>query len=290
MLFRNPEVAQQAMEAYLTHKAGPFTNAPTTCGFASLELLDPNLKEAQKHIQSLVEEYQKAHPDADIAGRDPLLARQLMDPKEAVTQLILLTVGLDTRKCDTPSQIFSHDEPGNWIILATCSTRSLSRGSIHIASSSHTDHPIIDPAYFSHPLDLDMAARCLIHALKLSNYEPLRSKLDLDASGNLKFHPATGTTKIPETLEEAKKLVAANTITEYHPIGTCAMLPKEKGGVVDSNLKVYGTTNVRVVDASIFPTHVQGNIVSLVYAVAEKGADLIKGKVTNGTNGVNGAH
>jgi choline dehydrogenase len=41
--------------------------------------------------------------------------------------------------------------------------------------------------------------------------------------------------------------------TEYHPSSTCAMLPLELGGVVDPNLKVYGTANVRVVDASVFP-------------------------------------
>jgi choline dehydrogenase len=68
------------------------------------------------------------------------------------------------------------------------------------------------------------------------------------------------------------------------------MLPKEKGGVVDSDLKVHGTRNVRVVDASIFPTHVQGNIVSLVYAVAEKGADLIRGKQAKPVNGVKGVN
>jgi choline dehydrogenase len=56
-------------------------------------------------------------------------------------------------------------------------------------------------------------------------------------------------------------------------------------------LKVYGTSNVRVVDASILPTHVQGNIVSLVYALAEKASDIIKGDLagkSNGTNGTNG--
>ena len=39
----------------------------------------------------------------------------------------------------------------------------------------------------------------------------------------------------------------------YHPVGTASMLPREDGGVVDHNLKVYGTANVRVVDASILP-------------------------------------
>jgi choline dehydrogenase len=290
VLLRNPEIAQQAMEAYLNHKAGPFTNAPTTCGFASLELLDPQLQDAQKHIQSLVAEYNKLHPDSDPAGRDAILARQLVDPKEAVTQFVFLATGVDIRTCDTPSKLFFHDAPGNWIVVAACSTRSLSRGSIHINSSDPTHHPTIDPNYFAHPLDLDMAARSSIHALKLTEHEPLRSTLDLDADGQLQFHPSTGVVGIPKTLEEAKKMVAANTLTEYHPIGTCAMLPREKGGVVDNQCKVYGTSNVRVVDASIFPTHVQGNIVSLVYAVAEKASDLIKGKPINGTNDTNGTN
>jgi len=41
--------------------------------------------------------------------------------------------------------------------------------------------------------------------------------------------------------------------TEFHPSSTCAMLPLEQGGVVDTDLRVYGLANVRVVDASVFP-------------------------------------
>lgn len=272
------------MQAYIEHKAGPFTNAPTTTGFVPLHMADPNLAEPEKHIQSLIAAFQKAHPDADPAGRNPLLARQLVDRNEAVGQMVLLGVGANINNVEFPSKIFIHDAPGNWITLGVCSTRSLSRGSIHIESSDPTKQPIIDPAYFSHPLDLDIAARSMLHALSLVAVEPMQSVFKKDAKGGLIIHPAW-TKDLPKTIEEAKELVAANTVTEYHPIGTCAMLPKEKGGVIDSNLKVYGTSNVRVVDASIFPTHVQGNIVSLVYAVAEKGADLIKGKQTNGVNG-----
>jgi choline dehydrogenase-like flavoprotein len=61
----------------------------------------------------------------------------------------------------------------------------------------------------------------------------------------------------------------------WHVIGTAAMLPRADGGVVDTNLKVYGTTNVRVVDASIMPLHVSGHLSSLVYAIALKAADAI---------------
>lgn len=48
------------------------------------------------------------------------------------------------------------------------------------------------------------------------------------------------------------------------------MLPKELGGVVDANLVVYGTENVRVVDASVLPGQISGHLTSLIYAVSER--------------------
>ena len=47
-------------------------------------------------------------------------------------------------------------------------------------------------------------------------------------------------------------------------------------GVVDSNLKVFGVSNLRVVDASIFPVIPDCRIQNAVYMTAEKGADIIK--------------
>lgn len=54
------------------------------------------------------------------------------------------------------------------------------------------------------------------------------------------------------------------------------MLPREKGGVVSSELRVYGTQNVRVVDASIMPFQISGHLSSTLYAIAGKASDLIK--------------
>ena len=65
--------------------------------------------------------------------------------------------------------------------------------------------------------------------------------------------------------------------TEYHPIGTASLLPKDKGGVVDPQLKVYGTSNLRVIDASVIPIHISAHIQSTVVGIAEYGADIIKG-------------
>jgi choline dehydrogenase-like flavoprotein len=56
------------------------------------------------------------------------------------------------------------------------------------------------------------------------------------------------------------------------------MMPYKLGGVVDTNLIVYGTTNVRVVDASVVPFQVCGHLTSTLYAIAEKAADLIKAR------------
>ena len=58
-------------------------------------------------------------------------------------------------------------------------------------------------------------------------------------------------------------------------------MPKELGGVVDNRLKVYGTSNVRVVDASVLPFQVSGHLSSTIYAVAEKAADIIKEEASN---------
>jgi len=131
-----------------------------------------------------------------------------------------------------------------------------------------------------------MMARSTLHILSFTEIEPLKSVFRRDENGRPLSAACAG--KLPTTLEEAKNYVHRNTVTEYHPVGTCAMLPREKGGAVSDELRVYGTSNVRVVDASIFPTHVQGNIVSLVYALAEKAADIIRGKTAEKLNGVNG--
>lgn len=77
-------------------------------------------------------------------------------------------------------------------------------------------------------------------------------------------------------LEDAKRITREQMISNYHPAGSCMMAPREKGGVVDERLRVHGVRGLRVVDASVFPVVPRGNIITTVYATAEKAADLIK--------------
>jgi choline dehydrogenase-like flavoprotein len=59
--------------------------------------------------------------------------------------------------------------------------------------------------------------------------------------------------------------------TVHHVIGSTSMLPLDKGGVVDPQLKVYGTRNVRIVDLGIVPLHFSAHPQAAVYAIAEQG-------------------
>ena len=82
------------------------------------------------------------------------------------------------------------------------------------------------------------------------------------------------------TDDQLKRYVEDNT-WGHHACGTCAMKPENQGGVVDSRFRVHGFENLRIVDASIFPRIPGYFIVTSVYMIAEKAADIILGEALN---------
>ena len=79
-----------------------------------------------------------------------------------------------------------------------------------------------------------------------------------------------------KTESELEMYVRKTAVTAHHPCGTCRMgVAGDDGAVVDSELRVHGIERLRVVDASVFPDLVGGNINAPVIMIAEKASDLI---------------
>jgi len=73
---------------------------------------------------------------------------------------------------------------------------------------------------------------------------------------------------------ELAEFVAQNVGSYWHPVGTCAM-GVHREAVVDPSLRVYGTTNLRVADASIMPTITSGNTNAPTIVIAERAAQMM---------------
>ncbi|KAJ1304689.1 hypothetical protein OPQ81_005828 [Rhizoctonia solani] len=138
-----------------------------------------------------------------------------------------------------------------------------SRGTSHIISGDALSKPAIDPRYMSAPADVELLAAAVRFIARLSKAGPMGPCVINETMG-------------AQSTEDVKEYVKNKFEPVYHPIGTCSMLPREDGGVVDSQLKVYGTANLRIVDASVIPIHLSCHIQSTVYAIAEKASDIIK--------------
>ncbi|KAI0968690.1 hypothetical protein F4678DRAFT_474418 [Xylaria arbuscula] len=159
---------------------------------------------------------------------------------------------------------------GNFLTICAALLHPLSRGSTHINSSDPDDKPTIDPRYLEHPVDLDVLARYVRFIKQIAETEPLSQYI------KPKGRRSNGFPANMNDLDEAKEYVKKAALSSWHPTSTCAMLPLDKGGVVDPNLKVYGVVNLRVVDSSILPIVTRGNPQTTVYAVAERAADIIR--------------
>ncbi|KAK3671400.1 hypothetical protein LTR78_008678 [Recurvomyces mirabilis] len=254
---RYPVPREEARRLYEESRSGPW--ADQACYTFAYMPLQQFLSDREKAELTDLLDHTLGDPSLSQfeQKRNSFIRRMIESPSEATVTAYL------ARKAATPD-----NENRSWISIFGMLSHPFSRGHSHIRSADPTSKPTIDPGYYTHPLDMEIHARHLQAMEKLVNTEPLASKIKRGGARLPEGHDAS-------TIEKAKALLQQTSTTNYHPCGTCSMMPESMGGVVDDRLRAYGTRNVRVVDASIMPIIPRGNIITTVYAVAEKAADII---------------
>ncbi|KAH9033854.1 GMC oxidoreductase [Lactarius hengduanensis] len=144
-----------------------------------------------------------------------------------------------------------------------------SRGTIHATSPDPLAPPAFDPHYFEDEFDLQNMVEVVKFTRRLAKTSPLSDIIAREHNPGPEV----------QTDEEIVAWVKQFTLSIAHTSGTCSMLPRDKGGVVDPRLKVYGTHNLRVVDLSVLPLHIGAPTQTYVYALAEQASDIIKGVI-----------
>jgi choline dehydrogenase len=150
--------------------------------------------------------------------------------------------------------------------------RPKSRGCIALRSNDPLAAPVIQPNYLENTDDLDLLVEGVRLGLKLA-----KTRAFSNFCGEIYQYDSANHITFDSTDEQIAAFVRNNCETLYHPVGTCRM-GNDETSVVDSELKVRGTDNLRVVDASVFPAAIGGNPNAAVIMIAEKAADLIKSK------------
>ncbi|KUI68761.1 Oxygen-dependent choline dehydrogenase [Cytospora mali] len=156
--------------------------------------------------------------------------------------------------------------------------RPLSRGTVRPSTSNIFDSPLVDPRYCSEPFDCLVLARALLFNCGLIRTGPMAELQPVVQAPYFCPNFTSSTTDAERASANDRMLALAkqHIATEFHPSGSTAMMPLELGGVVDTELKVYGTQNLRVVDAGVMPMVLGAHLQSAVYAIAERAADIIR--------------
>jgi choline dehydrogenase len=150
--------------------------------------------------------------------------------------------------------------------LSACLLRPVSSGSVKLRSRLPTAGPRILHNYVVAEEDRATLVEAVRRIVEIAS-QPALAELTTGAYG------------APAGDDDASLIthIERNTTTLYHPVGTCGM-----GRVVDAELRVLGMESLRVVDASVMPTPVRGNTNAPTIMIAERAADLIRGRAPAG--------
>lgn len=148
-------------------------------------------------------------------------------------------------------------------------THPRSRGVVRLRSSDPSAPPVIDPRYFSDSENYDQ--NVLIAGVRLAReiaqQSALKSWIERELAPGIDV----------QSDAELGEYVRRSSNTVYHPAGTCRIGSDDNSmAVVDPSLRVRGVSNLRVADASVFPTMIGVNPCITCMMVGEKCADLVK--------------
>lgn len=170
-----------------------------------------------------------------------------------------------------PSQVIDHgreptQQEAYQVHVGTM--RATSVGWLKLRSTNPRDHPVIHPNYLSTETDVEDFRQCVRLTREIFAQEalaPFRGK-ELQPGSHV------------QSDQEIDAFVRAKADSAYHPSCTCKMGQlSDPAAVVDLQTRVIGVENLRVVDASIMPSIVSGNLNAPTIMIAEKAADIIKG-------------
>jgi choline dehydrogenase-like flavoprotein len=154
-------------------------------------------------------------------------------------------------------EIFFYGDPTTTVVLE----KPLSRGTVLMNITNPYADPIIDPRVFSNPLDFSFMVAMLKFTRK---WFTTPSHLALTP---FEIIPGANITSDADLITSIRTFSVPSI---GHALGTAAMMPRLLGGVVDSQLLVYGVKGLSVVDASIMPLAPATHLDATIYAVAEK--------------------
>ncbi|KAJ5109449.1 glucose dehydrogenase [Penicillium angulare] len=157
---------------------------------------------------------------------------------------------------------------GSLVVSSVMLLGSTSRGSVTIRSASPSDPPKILSNYF----DTEVDRVTLIHGARRTMQALLDTNALADYVETEVPPPGMPVLTSQSSDEEFEARIRATGMAHHHSAGTAAM-----GKVVDSDLRVFGVDNVRVVDASILPLSIGGHPQATLYAIAEQAVDIILG-------------
>jgi choline dehydrogenase len=165
---------------------------------------------------------------------------------------------------------------GNALTIGCCFNEPLSEGWLEILSSDPTVQPMIYLNSFSHPDDMKRMISGVRFAKKLLEHPTLKKDAGVE---NLSFSDKYGDPSKwghGDTDAELEVYIRYKAKTSFHPMCSARMGADANHGVVDAFCKVYGTTGLRVIDASVFPDYISGNLNAPTAMLAHRMGELIK--------------